>query len=164
MKYFKICAWIFFLSVSIAIFFFSSQTAAESSQVSGSLLHEILIRLVPGYGELPLAEQAIIKAQYQGLIRKAAHFSIYALWGMSLTLLLFLYQFGKKALVFTVTGGGLLYAICDELHQMFSNGRSAQISDVFLDFFGMAVGMGIFLLCSLWYYRKRKRVYYSKEI
>lgn len=162
MKYSKVFAWVFFLTVTLSIFLFSSQTAAESSRVSGSLLHEILTRLVSDYKLMPQVEQAMMMEQYHELIRKVAHFSIYALWGISLTLLLFLYGFAKKVLVFTVTGGGFLYAACDEIHQMFSNGRSAQVADVFLDFCGVVVGMTIFLLCSCWYCHRKKRVHYSK--
>jgi VanZ family protein len=41
---------------------------------------------------------------------------------------------------------GTLYAVSDELHQSFIPGRTATVSDVLIDSFGLALGCGIFLL------------------
>ena len=38
-------------------------------------------------------------------------------------------------------GGGTLYAVTDELHQLFSDGRSAQAADVLLDSAGVLSGV-----------------------
>lgn len=40
----------------------------------------------------------------------------------------------------------MLYAISDELHQLFIPGRSAEIRDVFIDSFGATVGIFIYIL------------------
>ena len=41
---------------------------------------------------------------------------------------------------------GIIYAVSDELHQMFSPGRSAKISDVYIDTVGILLGMTALLL------------------
>lgn len=82
------------------------------------------------------------------LIRKAAHFTEYAVLG---------------ALLFGAAGGwrspafpplvGILTAVADETIQIFSEGRSGQISDVWLDFAGFLVLWGILYLIA-----KRKKL------
>lgn len=41
---------------------------------------------------------------------------------------------------------GVLYATSDEIHQLFSPGRSAQITDVYIDTLGILVGIFVILL------------------
>ena len=40
--------------------------------------------------------------------------------------------------------GGVFYAGTDEFHQLFVEGRSGQLSDVFVDGAGVLVGMTVF--------------------
>lgn len=54
---------------------------------------------------------------------------------------------GIKAMVITLSMC-ILYAISDEVHQLFVDGRGGQVGDVVLDGFGALVGTGV-------YYRKK---------
>ena len=42
----------------------------------------------------------------------------------------------------------VLYAISDEVHQLFVPGRGAQVKDVFIDSAGAIVGVGLYLIIS----------------
>ena len=49
----------------------------------------------------------------------------------------------------------VLYAISDEVHQLFVLGRCGQVRDVILDGFGSMVGIGIYnMFIGLWNIRK----------
>lgn len=147
----RVLAWLIFLSVSASIFSFSHQPAEQSSELSQSVLHEVLKKVMPGYEELPAEEQEALMQTYHSLIRKVAHFGIYTLWGLSLSVLLFLYERRIRTISLTVLCGGFLYALSDEFHQTFANGRAAQFSDVLIDTAGTVFGFLFFLfLGQIW--------------
>jgi len=73
------------------------------------------------------------------LLRKAAHMTEYAILGA-----LLLRALGRELPAFLV---GVAYAVTDEIHQHFVEGRHASAVDVALDSVGVAVG--IYLL-RLW--------------
>jgi VanZ family protein len=44
----------------------------------------------------------------------------------------------------------VLYAISDEVHQLFVPGRGAQVTDVMIDSFGAFVGIGVYgVICKI---------------
>jgi VanZ family protein len=45
-----------------------------------------------------------------------------------------------------VIAGGTLYGAADEIHQSFVPGRTASLFDLFLDFIGVSLGLGVYLL------------------
>lgn len=142
----KVLAWLLFLTISVTIFVFSHQPAEQSAKVSQTVLTEILEKVVSGYKEMPKAEQERLIKTYHSVIRKAAHLGIYALWGWSFSLLLFLYGKRKRTIAAMVLCGGFLYAGFDELHQIFSNGRAARLFDVLIDISGTGLGFLCFFL------------------
>ena len=75
------------------------------------------------------------------IIRKAAHFAEFAVLGG----LLFGAADGKRSPAFPPLIG-LLAAMTDETIQLFSEGRSGQISDVWLDFSGFLLIWGLLTL------------------
>ena len=80
-------------------------------------------------------------------VRKAAHFTEYAVLG---ALLLGATDGGRFRPLAFPAGFGISAAALDETIQIFSEGRSAQISDAGLDFAGFAVSYGLLkLLASL---------------
>lgn len=77
------------------------------------------------------------------LIRKAAHFTEFALLGVQLGFLApddHIGSFGRSI------ERGFLVAFIDETIQLFSQGRSGMIADVWLDSAGVCVGAGIALI------------------
>ena len=124
------------LAVMVMIFLFSAQDAEASHQVSAGLLARVLgwlgraLDYPEGSAELDALETAL---------RKLGHFSEYALLGMAL--LVFLRVLGLRRPGWTAWGVSVLYACTDELHQLFSQGRSASPVDVGIDACGAAAGL-----------------------
>ena len=73
-------------------------------------------------------------------IRKAAHFSEYALLGIIAFLNSTLYFKKTKTRFFTTLPFCLLYAATDEMHQLFTDGRCGSPVDVMIDFSGAVTG------------------------
>ena len=127
------------IAVAVAIFLFSSQPAEISNETSKGALRKLL--------ELLLGEStdALIR-QYNHPLRKIAHFTLYALLGISLTGV-FQHQKRVHKLMAAVICSAA-FAALDELHQHFVEGRGPQVTDVLLDTAGAATGtllMGIIL-------------------
>ena len=119
------------IAIAVAIFLFSSQSAEISNETSKGALQKLL--------ELLLGEStdALIR-QYNHPLRKAAHFTLYAMLGFSLTGV-FQHQRRLHKLPLAVIVSAT-FAVLDELHQHFVEGRGPQVSDVLLDTAGAAAG------------------------
>lgn len=116
----------------IIIFCFSNQTGSESSGSSSQIIIWIQNNLHISIPEI--------------IIRKGAHMSEYAL--LTLT---FIYGFYKnrfpinKIYLYSILSC-FLYACSDELHQLFIDGRSGQLTDVFIDTAGGLIMIAIIFL------------------
>jgi VanZ family protein len=127
------------------IFQFSSASREESGELSEGLTRKIVGLLYRGFEDLPAEEQRLFMQKAHKFVRKAAHFSEFALLGLlSACLLLYISSALRKLkpwltlttpAVFT-----LLYAISDEVHQIFS-GRGPRVTDVLIDFAGAVCGI-----------------------
>ena len=145
MKKIKIISCLVTIGIMVLIFYFSSQNSAESSKVSSGITKK-LVELVTSVSHLSAEEKQMIIETIHGIIRKIAHFTIYASLGMSAFVSIKLITQKKKTVVFAITAGFcMLYAISDELHQLFSTGRSGEIRDVLIDTAGAVTGI-LFLL------------------
>lgn len=72
------------------------------------------------------------------ILRKLAHFGLYYLLGFGLIGLVHTQKRGLAVLAVIVLGG--LFAVSDEFHQQFSQGRSTSVWDVLLDTCGVTSG------------------------
>ncbi|HQM39950.1 MAG TPA: VanZ family protein [Clostridia bacterium] len=128
----------------IVIFILSAQNADESSGTSGSLLSFILKITYPGYKQMNNAEQFIILEAYQHVIRKFAHFFIFGILGalaVNAYKSLRLKNNGHVILLSFVTC--VIYAVLDEVHQIFVPGRSCEIMDIVIDSSGAFIFIAI---------------------
>ena len=132
-----IILWALVIGWSILIFSMSAEPADVSSQTSGNTIRVICNVIYPGFKDMDRAEQDVIIEASQNFARKAAHFTIYTVLGILLSFAVA--QHSRRYPVFSFTGG-VLYAISDEIHQLFVPGRSGQISDVLIDSLGVALG------------------------
>jgi len=141
--------WTFLVIIYIAFIFSNSMTPAdESSRQSGAVM-AVVLRLVDVLG----LEGSWVT---EHLIRKAAHFAEYTLLGVLLWNCLGAYRWKNGA----VTGKllcqswlGTMIPLMDETIQLFTEGRSGQISDVWLDMSGVLAGTCVTVLVK-WICRK----------
>lgn len=127
------------------IFGFSSQDGEESGGIS-SRVTEFILEKSNTYRKLEENRQDEIFERTEKIIRKIAHFSIYALVGFLLMGLVSTFKLKEKNRILISLILGVLYATSDEIHQLFSPGRSAQITDVYIDTLGILVGIFVILL------------------
>ena len=137
------------------IFLFSSNSADTSGKQSGRIVGIVIDVFVPDYDSLSEARQEQITDTVTFIVRKSAHFTEYLVLGA----LVFwcLYKTKEKrlrtALAAVLTS---LYSVTDELHQLFSDGRSCELRDVLIDTCGGITGA----LAALWIFvlwEKRKK-------
>ncbi len=134
------------LSNMALIFFFSAESGEDSGSRSAGVTDTILKIICPDFDELSQDEQQSVETRVHHLVRKTAHFLEYAVLGfLAACLLLWLKHFSVckihpwQAWVFPAALG-LLYAVSDEVHQIFSH-RGARVTDVLIDFAGAVFGV-----------------------
>ena len=127
------------------IFGFSSQDGEESGGIS-SRVTEFILEKSNTYKNIEENRQDEIFERTEKIIRKIAHFSIYALVGFLLMGLVSTFKLKEKTRILISLILGVLYAASDEIHQLFSPGRSAQITEVYIDTLGVLVGIFLILL------------------
>ena len=137
--------WIAVLLWLIFIYILSDQPAAQSSELSKKITEVIVKtveRLVPqNYGE---DSNINLVEQFHHLVRKNAHFFIYLVLGiLTIGAIRWSGVLGLKAFVLTLSIC-VLYAVSDEIHQLYVPGRSAEVMDVFIDSAGAIVGIGMY--------------------
>lgn len=89
-------------------------------------------------------------------IRKMAHLFEYTVLGILLSFNGKLYYKLNKLGTSIILVSGLCIASVDEMIQLTSSGRSAQISDVVLDFSGVIFGV-LMLFFAMWIFNKKSR-------
>lgn len=128
------------------IFVFSSQPADESSEVSVGFSYRV-VSSAGTFFHLPWDEEEFrkISIAIEGYIRKAAHMSEYAL--LSVLLYLWLENWQFKVLKRSVIAAflAMLYAVSDEFHQLFVQGRAGSVRDVMIDSAGAVLGILVFV-------------------
>lgn len=124
----------------ITIFGFSSQNSVKSSSTSGTVIR-VTIKAVTKVSQ---EQEERIVEQLQHMVRKLAHFSIYAVGGVILVHLVSTYT--NKLIWLYAWIIGTIYASIDELHQYFVPGRSCELKDVMIDSSGVITGIIIVML------------------
>ncbi len=130
------------VAIMIAIFSFSAETADNSQKTSESFTERVL-SVFHAFGGLPPEKKTQIIKGIQSVVRKLAHFSIYALLGTFMYLSFFVLELKKPLFAFACC---VLYAISDELHQMFIPGRSCELRDMCIDSLGALLGVTFVML------------------
>ena len=142
--------------VACIVFIFSNsmQMGAVSEGASGRVLR-LVQRALTRLGMPELAAHVT-----QHFIRKLAHFCEYTLEGFLLMLCMRVYTRRYICHISVPMLGGVLTAMADETIQLFSPGRSSQVTDVWLDSAGVLAGILIALvfmaLCRMLFHRCNK--------
>ncbi len=129
---------------TILFIFSNSLQIGEVSSLSSRWVLALLQRF---FARLHM--QSVANLLTEHIVRKLAHFCEYMLEGFWLMLCLRVYTRRFVRHISWPVLGALLTAVCDETIQMFSAGRSSQLTDVWIDFAGSMAGLlvGLFVLC-----------------
>lgn len=133
------------IATCITIFKFSSEDSGKSTGTSDFVI-ECIINSNPFTKDLDSAEKESIKENIKMPIRKLAHFSIYTVLGITNMCHMSTYSIVRYKRIGCSLIIGMLYAISDEIHQLFVPGRSGQMTDVLIDTIGVLFGICIVLL------------------
>lgn len=137
MKTFKL---ILVILCMVCIFLFSNESAKESDNTSNNFITHTIIRVVKiKKTNMTKEDENKIIIKTTPIVRKLAHFTIYLILGLLITNYIDVYKIDKKLLISLILC--FLYAISDEIHQLFVPGRSGEIRDVLIDAFGSFVGI-----------------------
>lgn len=152
MKIYKFVSWIAAFSWMAVIFYLSHQPGSASSQLSSGIVTALL-----NFFEGIAPELNINSESFHTFIRKNAHFFAYFLLG---TLCLNAWRSsgyrGAKQLTLGF-GSSVLFAVTDEFHQLFIDGRSGEFRDVLIDSAGVGLSVVLYVLTSkIWVFRKKK--------
>ncbi len=139
----SLLSWIGVLLWMGLIFYLSDQPANESNQLSKGVTEVIIEKVGEFSPEMDFNNSSINRT-----VRKNAHFYVYLVLAMLMmnalnNRKLYTYKRIILTLIFCI-----LYAITDEIHQLFVPGRGAQAMDVLIDSVGVTFGIGIYLLIS----------------
>ncbi len=115
--------------------------------VDSSAASEVVLEAVQDV--VSVASPSLAAQITETIIRKIAHVCEYMLVGFWMMLCLRVYT---KHFVRHITWpmfGGLFIALVDETIQLFSAGRSSSVTDIWIDFFGVMIGLSVafLLLC-----------------
>lgn len=141
------------------IFSLSSENSDKSTQTSNSVIILIVRLFHPDFDLLDSTAKAELIAPFSFIVRKTAHFTVYALLGLCAFLSVFTYRRLSFHLRFIAASGiCLLYSAGDELHQRFVPGRSGEIRDVCIDFCGSLLAITVLALIA----RASKKGFFKK--
>lgn len=135
---FVLCLWM------LLIFSLSAQPATASSELSGSV-QEKLVQLV-GKIAPKLAESIRngdgVWEMLTTIVRKSAHFMLYLILGVLAVETAWAYDIREKRFLLALILC-FLYAVSDEVHQIFVSGRAGRAYDVLVDTLGALSGIGL---------------------
>ncbi|MBR5236447.1 MAG: VanZ family protein [Clostridia bacterium] len=138
--YKKCFLWVATLAWTMLIFLLSSQPAESSAAMSSSVLEQLL-KVLPVIKNLSPDVQQQVVFWLHVIVRKMAHFSLYGVLGLLVYGLHKTYGAGGIKAIIRSLSICCLYAISDEAHQLFVEGRGCRLYDVLIDTFGAFFGI-----------------------
>ena len=139
-KYVKWILVVLTVVVMAFIFVMSSQNASDSTGESrgiGMIIGQILWR---DFDEWDPADQLDFVKNIDGTVRQLGHFIEFALLGTFFNLALSAWGVKPNKALAASIGFGVFYALTDEFHQWFVDGRTPQVGDLLIDAAGTAFG------------------------
>lgn len=133
----KIISWILVIVCMAVIFILSAQTGDESQALSDRFIIFFGLKLSVDF------------------VRSCAHCLEYA--GLALLVFNAFYcSYGRfRPYISFLTAA--LYAVSDEVHQLFVEGRAFQLSDIFIDSIGAAIGVAVSAAFGMIYLNYKRR-------
>ena len=129
--------WLLIAAWTALMFSLSGQTAEASSKLSGGLTDYLLTLLPEGFITFDLLEH---------ILRKTAHFCMFAMEGFLLYMSVYLTFRKRKTAVALSVSASVLIATLNELHQLLFEGRSCEFLDVVINSSGACTGIAAAVL------------------
>ena len=143
------------LAGCIWFIFSNSMAVAQVSSASSGRVLQLMQAALRRLGHPALAQRLT-----QHVVRKLAHFCEYLLEGFLLMLCMRVYSRHPLRHITVPMLGGVLTALTDETIQLYSPGRSSQVTDVWLDSVGVLAGilaaLVLMALCRLLFHHRDK--------
>ena len=143
------------LAGCIWFIFSNSMAVAQVSSASSGRVLQLMQAALRRLGHPALAQRLT-----QHVVRKMAHFCEYMLEGFLLMLCMRVYTRRYVRHISVPMLGGVLTAMTDETIQLYSPGRSSQVTDVWLDSVGVLAGilaaLVLMALCRLLFHHRDK--------
>ena len=154
-----IAARVIFTFALIACIVFIFSNSMQIGDVSESASGRVLLLMKKVFTRLGMPGVANHLTDH--IVRKLAHFCEYMLEGFLLMLCMRVYSRHPLRHITVPMLGGVLTALTDETIQLFSEGRSSQVTDVWLDSAGVLAGILVaivlLLACEGLYYHMKRR-------
>ena len=142
----RLITLIFVIINMLVIFSFSSERASASTKTSKKVTETILEITVSDFKDKPEPVQKKMISKTDSIIRTLAHFLEYTLLGFLFTLHFSFYKLTKIKKASLAVAGCFIYALSDEIHQIYVPGRSFQFSDLLVDTLGGLLGVLILFI------------------
>lgn len=140
MKNYKtIFSWLLVILWMILIFYLSHQPVKQSNNLSKEIT-KVIVETV----EKIVPDKEFNLSRFNHLLRKNAHFFSYLILGMLLLNSLKNSGIESYKAIYIALGVSILYAISDEVHQLYVPGRGGQVKDVIIDSLGASLGIIIY--------------------
>ncbi len=127
----------------LLIFFFSNMDSKESNNVSYKITDKIID--VVENDELVIKDKVETRDNLNYVVRKTAHFTEYTILGILVLNVFSFYSLeNRKKIIYSLIFC-FVYAVSDEVHQMFISGRTPLATDVLIDSLGSLSGIILYL-------------------
>jgi VanZ family protein len=143
MLIFKSLSWITVILWMAFIFNLSSQEVEKSNKLSTGVT-EVIVETIEKVA--PNADLDVKSINHK--VRKNAHFFAYLALGILVMNAIRRSGVHLYKSIVLATAVCVIYAISDEIHQLFVSGRGGQVKDVIIDSAGVIAGIGIYLTMS----------------
>ncbi len=128
------------------IFMFSAQPAPDSDVTSSSVIETLARVFNRDFETLSPTERFNIVEDWQYAVRKLAHFAEYAVLGFLCANALRAFNLKRKVYYTVPSVFSGFYAVSDEVHQLFVEGRSCELTDMTIDTLGGIFGSVVFFI------------------
>lgn len=145
-KILRIVLWLAVILWMAVIFAFSAQSGSASTGTSDGIVDQVVEGMFGTADRNIIPDSIRIKVSFY--VRKAAHFTAFMLLGILCTASLGVDV--KRSLTRGAVSLGIcvLYAVSDEIHQLFVPGREGRLLDVGIDSAGALCGILVFTLAA----------------
>ena len=137
--------WVLVVLWMVVIFSFSAENAEESLETSDGIVDRVIDHLLEDQKDtMNVTDYNSFKEKVSHFVRKTAHFTAYMLLSILTLSAMLTHKLRDKTRTALTLIICFLYAVSDEIHQVFVPGRAGRFSDVMIDTSGAVLGI---LLC-----------------